>query len=239
MELVKQSNVDISTVLDTFSKDLACLAPQTGVVADVSKALEAGRTADEVITIIRVRPFPLIIGSLHRPAQLICSLRLPLLFWNSQNECDSKVDVSFLAPIVTAHIFQHAFADKAALNLEPVDKYAALIKLVASTKASQMDALVAAHSTWFATGMVKGGIKSLYEKLFSAKLITAEAFVAWRDDLVTKKAPGKQQALLNVSGFLSEVVEPSMRQPRSADDDEDDEDVDDDIDAEYLVNHNR
>ena len=156
-----------------------------------------------------------------------------------QNECDAKVDISFLAPTVTGSVFQKAFTDKSTVNLDVVEKYAPLIKLVTSSKASQMDAIVAAHGAWFTAGMPKGAVKSLFEKLLSSKLVSAEAFMAWRDDLQTKKAAGKQQALLNVAGFLSEVVEPSLKQSHAADDDDDEEDGDEDLDAEYLVNHNR
>jgi len=153
---------------------------------------------------------------------------------------DSKVDSSFLAPMVAAHVMKLVFADKKGkLNLlEENTKLLTFLK----TDESQIDMIVAAHDAWFDAGGDRGLIQNVFAKLLELNIVDKRAFLAWRDDEKSKKARGKKRALIQVNVWLDEIEKtlqtPLKQEENEEEEDEEEEEEEEEVD-EYMQNPNR
>jgi hypothetical protein len=197
LALVNQSGVDITKTLTPLSRDLLCLKKGTDVQDEIAKLVAEGQSGESVVKLIKTR-------------------------------CDEKSDLSSLASVLAKAVFKEVFPDKSSVKIPVLEKYAPAMKLVSTSIPAQIDVLVAAHVAWSSVGCPKGGvIKQVFSKLVDCAVVSPVAVVEWKDDTNSKKAAGKQQALVQLLNWVTEIEQKIAQSHASAYGD-DDEDADDD-----------
>jgi hypothetical protein len=213
-KFVKDDDVDILSVLTEgkdldekdldkllTSKDLLAIKPLPDLSKEVSSALSAGKSPAKVLEEINAK-----VGD--------------------------KLSVSDLTGVVVdaamAKVFEGKEADPKAL--EPFKPLLNRILVAPTDLAMQITAVFHVQLAWFAAGATKGLLKTLFITIFDMEVVSAEAFMGWKEDTRLHKK-SKMKALLQVNGWLEEI------KPKEEFEDEDEGDELEEED-EYLVNPN-
>ena len=201
LDMVEHSKVNILDVIakglsrDALQKfltdsSLLCLMPASDLDKYVTKSLTEGKLAPDAI-----------------------------LDYINKNS-DSKQNISSLGGAIGARMGQLIFQDPAKPNFEVVTQYSKLLQRAVCKPQNQTRGMTAVlYALQKSCGdakFPKGALKSLFEKLYEAKLITWEGFDAWREDRETKTS-NKTTALVQVTAFFDTI------KPKEEEDEGDDE----------------
>lgn len=214
-EFVRRSGVDFLPLICGDKTDeevekfltehgLLCIKPVPDMSDHVIKSLESGESPDTLLAHI--------------------------------NKTAGPVSVSALGPVVIKVVVAKILAgdvDAAAKTLEP---YKALLFRILSEPEDlnmQKQCVFEAQLAWFEKGATKGVIKKVFIALYETEIISAVAFMEWKEDTNMKKAykKSKMKALLQANSWLEEIR--PVEEEYSDEGDEGDEEED-----EYFVNNN-
>lgn len=190
---VAESKVDISAVIGTFTSELVFLK---------SNAPDVGAIVSEALKS----------GRSHAEV-------MELVKKNS----DASIDPTFMVATVSEGVFNQVFESKVKGDLDKLGSFQELLKHVTRSSAAQVLCLLEAHKSWAGVGSPKTQIKLVFEKLQAMGVISAQAFMSWKNDVSTKKVAGKGPALIQCLTFLNNV-EASMKTAQPEDEEEDEED---------------
>jgi hypothetical protein len=204
LAMIEHSKLNI---LDVIAKDqsqeaqeklltessLICLRPVSALDEHVTKLLTEGKQAPDAI----------------------------LEYINKNTE--AKQSVSSLGGALGARLGQLIFQDPAGPNLEVITQFAKLVRRAVTQPKNDprgMTAILYALQKAWGDAKMPKGLKSVFEKLFQAKLVTWEGFDAWREDR-ENKTPYKPKALVQVFSFLDSIKPKEVEEEDEGDDEGD------------------
>jgi len=185
-------------------KDLLCIKPVPDLSEHVSKALADGESSDSILAHIN-----------KTVGDTIC--------------------VSNLGPVVLKSVLEKVLVEKGKADTAAIDSFTPLFHRILHVPfdlGMQTECAFVAQLAWFEKGAVKAVMKELFPALHEKGIISAEAFMEWKED-TKKEKKSKMKTLLAISAWLEEI------KPKEEvyDDDEGDEGDEDEQD-EYLQNRN-
>lgn len=214
-DFIRHSGVDIFPTicgkelkgeeLEAFltEKDLLCIKPVPDLSEHVSKALASGDSPDSILKHIN-----------STVGETIC--------------------VSNLGPVVLKAVLDKVLATKDKADTTAFDAFIPLLHRILHVPfdlAMQTECAFVAQVAWFEKGAVKKVMKELFPALHDKAIISAEAFMEWKED-TKKEKKSKMKTLLAISAWLQEI-EPKEEYFDDEGDEGDEEDED-----EYLQNPN-